>query len=595
MSVTPPADQTPERSLAYYLDLALRRWMLLLVPVVVAGATGAYLASGEPDVFRSSATIRVGDPSMPVGLDRSADVDQLLATGMEVIESKQIEREVFAGLPDEVTDHFVSIDVDRVEDTVLVELTVTATEGAAAATLAQTWAETYVRTEVDRTVGALNRRAEEIRVQSAALDEQVAGLAARIAEEAAAVVAQQDSEDPVIISGNETPTLSGLVRQRDALLAEQSDLREQANELQLEASLRGSVVEVAFPAEGWSGPFGGRPLRSGIIAAFLGLLLGGGLGILLDQLDDRLRTTDELESAEPGVSILGAVPGRLPRWRRRPLIRSAPQQWEAFQALRTNFEYVAGMREVSGRGVVVVVSSPLDGEGKSTVASNLAIALGSVGRAVVLVDADLRRGVLHEHLGAEAGPGVVDVMVGGEPVEEALHPVPLSRGTELQLLPGGRHLSPAELFATQGFSDLVAALASRADYVILDGAPTLPVSDALVLGGLADGVLLVVAAGRTRKPQLRATVEAFRQLDVELVGFVLNGVGKSPHGYYEPRPRTWSRFRGGSDRSVADVVGARSGGASVLTMDRTSDEGAEDVGDGLPEAAEGEGTQRRRR
>lgn len=364
----PTADQTPERSLAYYLDLARRRWPLLLVPVLVAGATGARLASQEREVYRSSATIRMGDPSLPVGLERQADVDRLLATGLKVIESDQLEAQVLAQVPSPVADQFVDLDAERVEDTVLVEVTITATGPRAASTLAQTWAETYVATEVGRTVGALTQRADEIRAQSAALDQQISDLAARIADEAAAVAAQQESDTPVIISGNETPTLSGLVRQRDSLLTEQSDLREQATQLQLEASLRSSVVDVAFPASRSSGPFGGSPVRSGAIAAFLGLLLGGGLAVARDQLDDRLRTSDELELAEPGISILGAVPGRLPRWRRHPLVRVDAQRADAFQALRTNFEFMAGMREVSGRGIVVVVSSPLDGEGRSTVA-----------------------------------------------------------------------------------------------------------------------------------------------------------------------------------------------------------------------------------
>lgn len=542
---TPLSDERDrQRSFAHYIELVRRRWLLLLVPALVAAGVGGYLASQEAESFTATATVRVGDPSLPSGLfdaRSSADLDQLLATSIEIMESDPVEDEVLAALDESTTGAYRDVEVTRVGETVLVDIEVTAADSDAALTIAQAWAETYVEIEVTRTVGALNRRAEELQSQIDVIDERLEEVNLAIAEEAEEIRAEAELRgDTVVISGNETPTLSGLTQQRDDLLTEQSELRQRAGEFEVEAALRSSVVEVAFPADASTEPIGGSPVRSAAVAGMLGLLLGAGLAVARDELDDRIHDADDLESAVRGVPILAAVPGSLRRRRSAPLVLDPEDpRAEAFRTLRTNFEFIASSRVRKDRGRIVMVTSPMNSEGKSTTAANLSASLVSLGRSVVLVDADLRRGTLHELFGARAQPGLVNALVDEHPLDTTLQLLELEYG-DLFLLPGGRHLSPAELFATPRFERLVADLAQVADYVILDAPPVLPVSDALAAARQADEVVVVVGAGRTRRPQLRTAMESIRQLDLPVLGFVLNGAGRVAHGYYEsttPRQR----------------------------------------------------------
>lgn len=560
--MTTPLSDEPvrQRSFAHYIALARRQWLLLLVPAVVAAGIGGVVAAQEEPRFTATATVRVGDPSLPSGLfdaRSAADVDQLLATSIEIIESDPVEEQVLADLDRATASAFHDVEVTRVGETVLVDITVTAVTRDAAADIAQAWADTYVDIEVRRTVGALTQRAEELIGQISTIEEELERINADIEAEAQALQAQ--SEVPVIISGDETPTLSGLTRRRDDLLAQQSELRQRAGELEIEAALRRSMVEVAFPAEPDSAPVGSSPLRAAAVAGMLGLLLGAGLAVARDELDDRIRGSEDLEAAVPGVPILAAVPGSLRRRRATPLVLDpGDPRTEAFRTLRTNFEFIVSTQSRKKSGRIVMVTSPLNSEGKSTTAANLSASLVSLGRSVVLVDVDLRRGTLHEQFGAPAQPGLVNALVDQHPLDTTLQLLELEYG-DLFLLPGGRHLSPAELFATPRFERLVADLAHVADYVILDGPPVLPVSDALAVGRQADEVVVVVGAGRTRRPQLRAAMESIRQLDLPVLGFVLNGTGRVGHGYYEstpasaarPRPR---RLHGGGDPDGREPV-----------------------------------------
>lgn len=563
-----PNADAPERSLAYYLRLGRRHWALILLPGLLAALFGAYAAAGEQEVFRSTATIRIGDPSVP-GQGR-ADVDQALATAIAVIESEPTRRRVFADVDEGLQSTFENVDVTRVEGTVLVDVTVTSTDREGATEMAQAWAEDYVAFEVSRTVGALTSRAEEITAVASTLDAEIDQIEATII-----AAAQESSDDLDVLEGSDNPALTGLTQQRDALLDQQQSLRSQASELRVEAALQSNAVDIAFPAEAAGGPYRSQPLRSAFAAGVLGLLLGSGLAVAREQFDDRIRDRDQLEGVSD-VPVLAGLPGRVRRRRGRPVVLKPDERGaEAFRALRTNFEFIASTRIAApGQGALVVVTSPLDGEGKSTTAVNLASSLGSLGYSVVLVDADLRRGRLHEFFGIPARPGLVDVFEGGRSMDEALHGIPLEGAGHLFVVRGGRHAKPGELFARKEFATFFSDLRAMADYVIVDAPPTLPVSDALVLGRLSDGALVVVAAKRSRRGNIEAALEAIEVLDIPVLGFVLNGVGRAQHGYYDTNEvsngssRWLQRGRGrGSHLLDDDVQGAEPDESPAVTRD----------------------------
>lgn len=528
MSASAHGESIRERSFARYLELFRRRWILLVVPMVVAMLVGGLTATTGAAEYRSSATVRLGDPSLPsdLGSRSSSDLDQVIETSIEIIDSKSVRSQVLDALPPAVADAYLDVGVSRVKDTVLLEIEVTATEATAAATIAQAWAESFVAAELARTVDALIDRSNEFREKADELSGQIDNFNAAIAAESAG-----------LDSGEVTPVLSGLIRQRDDLLSEQSQLRQQATEFEVEAALRETVVEIVFPAGVPSAAVTAQPVRTALVSAILGLLLGMGLAVARDELDDRIRDIEGLELAVPGVPLLAAVPGSLRSGKALVgLFSDDMPQAEAMRALRTNFEFMCSTRPQRGRGRIVMVTSAADSEGKSTTAANLSAALVALGRDVILVDADLRRGELHRRLGLRPLPGLIQL---GDVTSEgsgssALQTLRITEDETLYLLAGGgRHPSPAELFSSAFFDGLLEDLATIADYVIVDAPPVLAVTDALVLGRKADDVMIVVAAGRTRVPQLRSTMAAIEKLDLPVLGFVFNGVRRNSHSYVD--------------------------------------------------------------
>jgi capsular exopolysaccharide synthesis family protein len=188
---------------------------------------------------------------------------------------------------------------------------------------------------------------------------------------------------------------------------------------------------------------------------------------------------------------------------------------EQYRAIRQ--QLAAYAREVRMR--TIVVTSPLAGEGKTTTASNLAIALGQdLGRRICLVDCDLRNPRIGALFGIQPRDGLADVLRRRASLESALVPTPVN---DLWVLPAG-HLppNPAELLGSDPMREVVDMLEARFDLVVLDTPPVIPIPDPAILSGLADGVVLVLQAGHTPRRLLDRTLD--RLHGAVLLGFVLN-------------------------------------------------------------------------
>ena len=178
----------------------------------------------------------------------------------------------------------------------------------------------------------------------------------------------------------------------------------------------------------------------------------------------------------------------------------------------------------------LVVTSPNPTEGKSTIAVNLAIVMAQSGRSVVLVDSDIRRPVQHKHFDLNASPGLTDVLI-----QPDASPWPFVREVlpNLYILTsGGRPPNPAELLVSQRMQQLTVELLTKTDLIIFDAPPVLAVTDACVLGRLADGVLFVFDVNTTTRSAARHTVTSLRQVGVNLLGVVANRVSTSSHYFY---------------------------------------------------------------
>jgi capsular exopolysaccharide synthesis family protein len=263
------------------------------------------------------------------------------------------------------------------------------------------------------------------------------------------------------------------------------------------------------------------------IGLILGLLLGLGVAVLRHVLDTKVRNENDVR-ALTGSPILGVVaydqevsshPVIL---RDRPL--AAPS--EAVRRLRTNLQFI----DIGHRSKSIVISSSIPGEGKSTIAINLAVSLADAGARVILVDADLRRPSIAEYLGIEGGVGLTTVLIGRAEVEDVVQP--LGR-TSLDLLPAGQiPPNPSELLGSTAMADLLERLSTSYDMVLLDSPPLLPVTDAVVLSNLAGGALVVVGVDRIHRPQLQQSLESLETAGAHLFGVVMNKIARREAAAY---------------------------------------------------------------
>lgn len=202
--------------------------------------------------------------------------------------------------------------------------------------------------------------------------------------------------------------------------------------------------------------------------------------------------------------------------RPRHALRGSPRA-EAYVTIRTNLRYV----DVDHPPRTVVVTSSVPGEGKTTTACNLAIAVAQAGSRVLLIEGDLRRPKVAEYLGVDGSIGLTDVLIGQIQFDDAV--IHWRRGLECDFLASGAiPPNPSELLGSHQMAELLQELAGRYDSVIIDAPPLLPVSDAAILAAVTDGALLVVRHGETRHEQVQHATQALRQVDARILGTILN-------------------------------------------------------------------------
>lgn len=294
------------------------------------------------------------------------------------------------------------------------------------------------------------------------------------------------------------------------------------------------VESAALP----TAPVSPNTKRNIALGFVLGLMMGLGYAVLRSQLDRRVRTPEMIER-DFGVTVAGAIPETPALVRNKgglvPLVVTGPRKAndpvhsaESFLKLRTNLQFM----DIDNPPRVIVVTSPLPGDGKSTIAMNLAAALSMSDRRVVLIDGDLRRPVLADSFGLIEGLGLTDVLIGSVQFEEVAQQA--GGLPNLLVLAAGRvPPNPSEMLGSKAMRRLLERLAE--DYtVIVDAPPLLPVTDAAVLTASADGALVVVSAGQTLDTQLRDALTNLQAVQGHTLGVVLNRVSprSTNAGYY---------------------------------------------------------------
>ncbi len=334
-----------------------------------------------------------------------------------------------------------------------------------------------------------------------------------------------------------------MVEQQEILTKELDLVRQYSNQLELVIKDRGMVrvrkIGTATPPVKPSFPQWGLMVPGGSI---LGLMLGIGLALMLELMDTSMRTSRDVVR-HVHVPILGTVPDlddeEVPIEQIEMAAHTAPRSMtaEAFRTIRTNLL----LSSPAERQRTVLVTSAKPEEGKTAIAVNLAISIGQSGRRVLLIDANFHRPALHQLFGKTQIEGLSNALIGQSRLEDLVRPTDLPN---LDIVTTGPiPPNPTELLASPYLRDIILQAAHRYDQVIFDGPPVLLMSDAMVLTGAVDGVILVCRAKSSSRGVVMRAREQLERVNGRIFGAVLNAARVRRGGYFREQIRSYYDYQ----------------------------------------------------
>jgi capsular exopolysaccharide synthesis family protein len=481
----------------YLTVLRRRKWWVILIALLGLGVSLAATLS-EPKQYSATAQLLVQSSNQPVALGsaQAAVTTTDVQTDMQLATSAPVVRMVRGKLGSAPP-----VAASEVAQTNVIALTAVSPTPARAALIANTYAQEFVAHTQNVAIAAQTAAETQLHTQIQQLTRQVKSL-----------------------QGN--PNNAAQV---SALANQEAVLKEEAAQLQVTGAAAAGGVEFVTPAQAPTGPSSPKPAEDALLGLAAGLLLGVGAAFLRDSLDDTLTSKETAERCGGGP-VLAMVP-MVNSWRKRKqgVVASSSEPTspaaEAYRSLRTSLQFVRQARELR----TVLVTSPAAAEGKTSTLANLGAVFAQAGERVVLVSCDLRRPRLGQFFDVEEQSGLTTVLLGQQTLEQALKQVD---GYDCLWMLGAGPVppNPAELLSGPRAGKVFAALRENFDLVLVDSPPVLPVTDAMVLSKYADGTLLVVAAGQTKRAELERASERFIQAQSPVVGIVLNEVTKQ-NGY----------------------------------------------------------------
>lgn len=515
-----------ELDLRKLLQIAARRGWLVLLLMVVAGATAWFRSANETPLYSATAVMLV-NPGVGQQMNEANAIyysQQLAGTYQQMVTSGPVMSGVRARLGVDVLE--TSVSASAAESSQFIYVTATGADPDRAAQVANIVVEEFV-------IYMQGRAQERAETARSGMDVQIAALEERIAEVDTLIDELQAGEPTDAVSQQ----IEDLRLERSYVIQSLTNLNTDAVTVSAEVLASSAQIEPvneAFPPQQ---PFSPQPRTSLLLGMFVGLLLGVALVALLEFMDNTVQPDQNMVDVA-GAPLLATIPALS---RMRPgssqvyaFTQSRSAASEAVRLLRTNLEFAAAAAPIR----TLTITSPNSGEGKSTTIANLAVTMAQAGLKTVIVDADLRRPSQHRifHAGNEQGLTTLLTQPG----------MPWLQASKKVALPGLYLISsgpippnPSDLVSSQRFAAILASIAADADMVLVDSPPVLAASDALAISAHTDGVLIVCQSSRTRIDALRNAAESLHHGGVRVIGVVLNRqkrqAGASYRGeYYGP-------------------------------------------------------------
>ena len=490
---------------AYIIPL-IKWWKLLVAAALVASISSFIVTSLQPSIYSSRTTLVIGrsieDPNPTTNqfmLDR-----QLASIYADLANRELIKNETMSALGITWLPEYEAV---AVPDSQLVEISVVDTNPARAQAVANELANQLI-------LNSPTGPQSDQQTRQAFINAQLDSFQTQIEE------TQNEIKDLQQLLG-ELNSASQIADTQDQIAALQTKLNSlQATYASFLANAQqgaSNIISVMIPAELPAYPIGPNKILISLVAAVAGLVFAAGTAYLIEFSANTINTSDEAANLLQ-TSVLGVIPEiKAESMVKYVLEYPFSPAAESFRSLRTNIEYTGVDRKIKA----IMISSPGMAEGKSTIATNLAMMLARSEKKVILVGADLRRpasnGVLENHNTI----GLSDIFLGKINLEEALQP--FEDGNMLVLPAGSPPPNPTELLGSNKMSQILAELREKADFIIIDGSPFL-VADASVMAARVDGVILVAQIDHTRKDALTDAGEKIKRVGGHLLGVILNRV-----------------------------------------------------------------------
>ncbi|MCB0975328.1 MAG: hypothetical protein KDB86_12330 [Actinobacteria bacterium] len=497
-----------------YFRVLARRWRVLVIAGLVGALAGTVWTMRQPKLYSSSAKVRLVEGASETAFSRNDirltnpfSAARELDTEAEIVQSDPIRARAAEALGKDASSVY-SVSVKAINDSDVLQISVRTRDQAVAKKAATAIVEAYIAARQEESTAILKDSASGITAQIETINAKVAELDQEILD----LAESQTDENPQI-----TELMTGsLIAERTSLLDRARELQAYADQAEVDAELVTGGVRVVDSATTPGGSDSRGLYRNIGIGITMGLILAIGLVLLVDIFDETIHDENELESLVRPLPVLGRLPAG---GRASDTVLTHGPTLEAYRAISTTLAVVA--ERESMRALTLVSADDIDHN--AGIAANVAMESAESGTSTMVVDADLRSPRLSKALGVSVQQSLSSFLDGSEGPDDLIHKQDVGNDKSLFVVPQGRSVAdPTPLLSAPKFRSLIQRLRDRFALVLIEAPALSEGSDGLLLCDVADGVVLIVQVGTTRRDHLERARQQLGLLGTPVVGVIIN-------------------------------------------------------------------------